>query len=520
MPIHLVLPRPADLTNALHGSIFASHPRAVTIITTDRPGTSSAGHLGVQLNFRGTWSGGVSVSCNSHCLAAKVQVTNSETGTSILKVTPSVWRPKATITLHTGDSVDLVRTAHASMIDRSPTQLLLSLDAQPDQTGALSVEVATASGSALRSAPFTSCKQINQPPSPPPMPPSAPPPPQPSPPLPPRPPPTPPPPPPSPSPPPLPPLRLCSQATYEVVASQPPRWFQADVRLPSWSASSTLVLEWQPSQQPQAPSGSSWFELDKVFYATELPAAPNAGGQGEHRMSFVLREKPKDAKDDQPTLRFRAKGASPTTKPSIYCTEGGQSTHSKQGATGAGGWSEGRDGAIDDRSAKGAKGASGRDSSASGSSATESRRGDPSRDGSDDEHSRLRDANGGPGYLSVAGVATGVVACLLVCLQLLRYTLPSVSAIKRSLKKVAVVMPDGTEQAASVSLEGICTVAEAREIVAELAAEILADDLQADDLIIELCDELGRRKELRDPMPFSALLRTSALRARLAKART
>ena len=94
VPIHLELQQAAELTNVFHGSRFASHLNAVTVLTSDRPGQSSSGHQGVQLTFRGTWHG-ASVSCNSHCLAAAVTISSSvlsRAGAIRLHVVPSLWK--------------------------------------------------------------------------------------------------------------------------------------------------------------------------------------------------------------------------------------------------------------------------------------------------------------------------------------------------------------------------------------------------------------------------------------------
>ena len=89
---------------------------------------------------------------------------------------------------------------------------------------------------------------------------------------------------------------------------------------------------------------------------------------------------------------------------------------------------------------------------------------------------------------------------------------------KRANKKVSVVAPDGTEHPSSLSLDGLDQVSHVREALAELAAEVLDDDdLLAEDLFVELRDELGRRRTMVDDMAMSAILRAASLRVRRRK---
>ena len=83
---------------------------------------------------------------------------------------------------------------------------------------------------------------------------------------------------------------------------------------------------------------------------------------------------------------------------------------------------------------------------------------------------------------------------------------------------MSIVAPDGTEHPSSLSLDGLDQVSHVREALAELAAEVLDDDdLLAEDLFVELRDELGRRRTMVDDMAMSAILRAASLRVRRRK---
>ena len=85
----------------------------------------------------------------------------------------------------------------------------------------------------------------------------------------------------------------------------------------------------------------------------------------------------------------------------------------------------------------------------------------------------------------------------------------------RTAKKVIISGDAGREHSATLSLDGLSTVADVREALTELVAEVLDDDaLLTEDLIVEVTDGLGRRRTMLDDMSLSAVLRAASLRTR------
>ena len=79
----------------------------------------------------------------------------------------------------------------------------------------------------------------------------------------------------------------------------------------------------------------------------------------------------------------------------------------------------------------------------------------------------------------------------------------------------AVMAGDGSETTAPLSLEGLESIDEVREALCELCAEVLDDDtLQAEDLLIEMRDVVGRTRPLTDSTQISAVLRAKSLRVK------
>ena len=373
LAVHLSLNTPAEATKAFHATLSppaspSSSPSStmVTVVTDVRNGDSSAGHRGAQVNFKGRYSGG-SISCNSHCIGASVE---SEPGLGRLQVHPHVWRPNAELSVQFGEETQLVRVAHARVLMQSKRAVMVALDPRPDEEGAFTLVF-------NRAAPkhaFASCAAIKQPPSPPPPvppPPAGPPPsaptsapagsppsPPPSPPA--RPPPSPParppavappsslslspppsplstlsalsalsqpsalphlphpphlpqpsqsaplpspsppsPPPPPPPPPPVGPVALCPGAAYIAVSKVDPLWFQADIQVPDWIEGDTIVLDFAPEKGPK---------LEKVWFGSPL-------SQRGHQLAIRLGEN-----GNRNRMRFRARGAAPVDEPTILCT--------------------------------------------------------------------------------------------------------------------------------------------------------------------------------------------------------
>ena len=486
VPIHLTFPSPMRLSTIFHSTLFAAHSHALTFKTVDRSGKSFAGNVGAQLNFRGDWHG-ATASCYSHCIAAATNVLPlpaQANGAAAYRVTatPAVWRPHATLTLHIGTSpessaVDVISLAHASLLDRSPSMLLLKLDAKPDHNGALHVDLSTPSpkGGAVKTA-TTSCQAINQPPSPPPSPPSPPPPPPPR--KPPKPKPPPPPCPPSPHPPPpphppLPPLQSCVGATFAVTSSAPPKWFQADVTLAApWDVGAVVVLDWRGKSGGDI--GAS-FAVEKVFYATEQ--GRDSGGLFT-TSTFLLGKAPKaglvQPAPFEPALRFRAKGEAPTTPPRILCTSGGGAPSTKPAPdTGA---AEAAVSKVKSAAAKAAAGGGGKPSHTANGDEGISDDEEAEAGGEDAEGPSLFDSHGGgrgKAESNTSSFAIAVVAGIVVLMTLtwcgLRVYSASVVAGRAQQpdtpgsgsergqfnKSVTVVAADGSKHSASLSLEGL-----------------------------------------------------------------
>ena len=544
VPLHVSFPATGPrvaVGSVFHGTLGSWSPIAVTVRTADRPGTSSAGNVGMQLNFRGQWRG-ATASCASHCLAAAVAMAPvsdahlaksevSSTNVVRITVTPALWRPHGLLTLHLPlPSLRVVGSTHSNVQDKTLTSLMLKLDARPDKSGSLSVDVAVPAGVKLEQ-PHTSCQVVNQPPSPPPRPPSDPPPPTPSPPPLPSPPPSPLPPPPNPPPPPPPPLRVCDAATYTVGASQAAKWFQADVHLPGpWEAGSTVVIDWSGTDPSgRAPvegdaNGGGGIHLEKVFFATLL----GDGDSGGLSYSFSLGKPPHapaDPKEKEPAVRFRAKGVSPTGAPTIYCTDGAVPNGAKgHGETKHDGGHEGKHGDGDADVGSVFKRVSG----PKGSGAGEDTKGSGGRTGSSVEADGTRAAGAARSSKAAGWVLGGVlVVATLMAFVFSRWgragggshtALSSTPDGKRraSHKKVVVVAENGSEHSASLSLDGLARVEEVREALTELMCEILDDDtLVSEDVTVELRDEFGRKRQMADGMPMSAVLRAASLRAKL-----
>lgn len=574
VPLSVVLPSPtATAQTAFHGELIAAHPTALSLRTADRPGTSSDGHIGMQLNFRGKWVG-ATASCASHCLAAKVIVASVESthagkSTFRLTATPALWRPHGVITIHLRTSLTtfhVVGTAHATVLDRTPASIMLRLDARGDKVGAFTVDVALPTGGSIAQA-HTSCQMVNQPPSPPPLPPSPPPPPPPRPPPSPSP-PSPPPPPPSPPPsPPPPPLRPCAVATYAVVSSQPNKWFQADVTLPSpWEAGSIVVIDWS------AVGDGAGVAVEKTFFAT-LVDGSETHEQTSHTFSLGKPPKPpvltaakggsppktpgpvvikasapttgksagralgassEISVNKEPAIRIRGRGSAPAGKPAIYCTNGGAGAAKAHGDVGstkpigkgstAGGAAAGAKGGGDPSQADVSsvfKSAGGRVAGSKGAGSA------PALDAfSGAKHKSEAAHHGGTTWLMTVVITIACAVAFAVWRSRRRggHALVASAASNgdggnRRTKKCVITDASGREHTASLSLDGLGRVDEVREAVAELAAELLDDDtLLAEDLELEVRDEIGRRRSLTNEMAVSAVLRAASLRAKVRRA--
>lgn len=71
----------------------------------------------VTVKSSGRW-GGASATCNSHCLAARVEVQpDTDRGGAVVRVVPAVWRPHALVTLELGEYrwFKVLSTAHAKV---------------------------------------------------------------------------------------------------------------------------------------------------------------------------------------------------------------------------------------------------------------------------------------------------------------------------------------------------------------------------------------------------------------------
>ena len=79
---------------------------------------------------------------------------------------------------------------------------------------------------------------------------------------------------------------------------------------------------------------------------------------------------------------------------------------------------------------------------------------------------------------------------------------------------------DGTEHAASLSLEDVDSVSEVLDSVADLMAEVLDVDISADEIELSLQDARGRASVLTQDSEFAAVLRASVIRVRLGSAKS
>ena len=89
---------------------------------------------------------------------------------------------------------------------------------------------------------------------------------------------------------------------------------------------------------------------------------------------------------------------------------------------------------------------------------------------------------------------------------------------KGNAKPVVVIDDTGTERRAPpVSLDGLESVSDVREALAEAAAEALDEEeaLTGEDVAIDAVDSLGRSRSLRDEMALSSALRAKSFRVRL-----
>ena len=351
-------------------------------------------------------------------------------------------------------------------------------------------------------------------------------------------------------------------ANFVVVASQPGKWFQADITLQSWTAGTTLALKWSEWAQvvPIAGVGSSTavdgmnsigkgdtgaahshhvdhalFEVEKVFFATEKHAGGRFedghssdgssthgghGGEGQSRgeqlLSFVLRAPASTEEKAEPAVRFRAKGPVPKTKPSIFCTGvtdvDSETTRESQRTDVNGG-----DGGIPATTAP----------SPAPPGPSETFEAIPTQQTAP----MRRQALAGNAFSAVLFVSLAICVCMTLHQRCLERgadrddsskcgSRARCSSQKNVMKDVRILSENGIEQSASLSLEGLDCAEEAKEALAELVAEVLDDDaVSAEDLSVDLLDERGRRKPLMDSTPISALLRAHSLRAQCSGAR-
>ena len=216
-------------------------------------------------------------------------------------------------------------------------------------------------------------------------------------------------------------------------------------------------------------------------------------------------------------MRFRAKGVAPSGVPMIYCTStsGGGKDH---GAS-AGGKAPPSKTVGDVGSVFKAAGGS----ASGGKSAAKPAASKPTADAAAGQE------GGGSSYRSVF-LVSGAVAIAVGFVLWRGWSSGSSGRVaplgaadatpdgRRRAKKVMIVADDGREHTASLSLDGLSRVPEVREALAELAAEILevaAEDLLEEDLMVELRDDLGRKRPMVDEMSMSAVLRAASIRCKL-----
>ena len=557
VPIHLALARPANVRSIFHGKLHGAHASALTFHTAAQPGVSQTGAKGTQLNFQGSWHG-ARASCHSPCIAARVvsSPVASEPSVTHLTITPANWVPHASLTLHPfppsstladGVTAPLVATAtaHATVTDSSARGMRLRLDAQSDSTGSLTIDLRLPAGS----APFTSCDDINQPPSPPPSPPSPPPPPLPR--VPPS--PSPPPPPsPPPSPPSPPPFMYCAGANY-TVTTKTSKFFLAQVAVPTWVSGGVVSLDWgsaadgpsmasssgqssaaPASSQPPAPKNGRALASAKNATAkapkaagsrasAAKPAAPKAAASKEVSPRFTLEKvffgrhvraqqgaisfELGKTRGEGDTVRFRAQGAAPSTEPQIMCTP---AVNRPKPLSAAPPLSYAVLASM----------------SPPPSPALEPLRAPKASGGG----VKQPEASGGGTVFVVFCVAIAVIIVVGVALKLDARQMPLPKASRVSSKEEAaggddgqslmsrskpcvVVGRDGVEHTASLAVDGIDSVEELWEALVELAAKAVQDDrLLVEDIAAELCDPAGKRKPLRANTPLRLLRRAKSVR--------
>ena len=482
----------SSISRVFHARQIFTRGGEGTFMTDVRPGTSQEGAVGFQLNARGNWAGG-HVSCNSHCAGASVE----EHG-PVLFVTPAVWRPHAKIALHLGHNVRVVRLAHASLVVRTSTALLLSLDARPMDGGKFTVEL-----SASAHNPYTSCKEIGAPPSPPPRPPSPPPPPPPSPPRPPRPPPPKPSPPP---PPPSPPIMPCRGARFALAGGSPGRWFQADVSVPYWVEGSVVVLSWGLDTKP--------FTLEKVFFAGN--ASVQQIGQGPE-LGFVL-----GRNANQGSFRFKAKGPEPL-EPRISCTFRIAPPPAPPRSPG-----EAAPEGTEHRPAQTSGSAAGSPPAPSAQAYGSMVHGSFTAESSDEGSAARPEADGAGlsrryGSASMIAVGLTLVLLCLCCRQLRQAGMRARTAASDAQsqlgkdKKVYLQRVDGEETVLSLPTSEVEDMRDVLEKVAELGSDASGEHYTADGLELWTQDSTGHAKRVRENTPFKQILGAHALLARAAR---
>ena len=307
--------------------------------------------------------------------------------------------------------------------------------------------------------------------------------------------------------------------------------------------------------------------LDKAFFATQIgDSAAHTSGSIPVRWSFVLHT---PAKNTDPAVRFRAKGMLPEAPPTIYCSASSAATLPPAQFSDTSTLSKGgHAGSTRDEGASADDG-----EHAMGSTAEQVVQ--PSVDSSNIMSIILWLAAGLTLTMLIRNTRRQLAQSAALAELRVEDADGGVTSgePRPSSKRTFVVAEDGTEHAANVSLDGVHSTAELKQALVALVTEMLEDvsrlplmacrgsapaaparmrlhapvgwlmctlllvlgarcqcvecapthpprhaatqdTVKADDLVIELRDQLERRKPLLASMPFSTVLRAHALRIR------
>ena len=128
----------------------------------------------------------------------------------------------------------------------------------------------------------------------------------------------------------------------------------------------------------------------------------------------------------------------------------------------------------------------------------------------------VRGRSVGPIGLAVAVVLLAVmVVAIRVCASRGSAVEPSSLKKAAAFKKVLIVADDGTEHAASLSLEDVETIQDVLDAVADLMAEVLDVDIAPDQVEASIQDKGGRGTMITLETSFASILKSPVIRVRM-----